>query len=67
MADVVPNYTLEIQGFELEMAQLDLNIKSQNYRIAQALDEVRRINVNIVATQESIATLASKINTLKGN
>lgn len=66
MSDVIPNYSLEVQGFELEMSQLELNVKSQQYRIAQAMDEVRRINVNIDATKEAIASLDSKIKNLKG-
>ena len=51
---------------DLEKSQLELNIKSQQYRIAQTLDEVSRINVNIEATQNAIAALADKIKTLKG-
>ena len=66
MADVTPNYSLELQGLDLEKSQLELNIKSQQYRIAQTLDEVSRINVNIEATQNAIAALADKIKTLKG-
>ena len=66
MADVTPNYSLELQGVELEKSQLELNIKSQQYRIAQTQDEVSRINANIVATQTAIAALAEKIKSLKG-
>lgn len=66
MADVTPNYSLEIQGIELERAQLVLNVQSQQYRIAQTLDEVRRINVNIAATKASIVALEEKITQLKG-
>lgn len=66
MADVIPNYSLEVQGMELERAQLDLNIKSQSYRIAQAEDEVRRIAVNIESTRTAIIALDEKINSLKG-
>ena len=66
MADVKPNYSLEIQGLELEQAQLELNIKSQRYRIAQTQDEVRRIEINITATQTAIDALAGKITQLKG-
>lgn len=66
MADVKPNYSLEVQGLELEKAQLELNIKSQQYRIAQTLDEVARINTNIEATHTAITALADKITNLKG-
>ena len=66
MADVTPNYSLEIQGLELEKAQLELNVKSQQYRIAQTLDEVQRINTNIDATRMAVASLAEKIKSLKG-
>lgn len=66
MADVTPNYSLEVQGLELEKAQLTLNVQSQQYRIAQTRDEVQRINANITATQAAIAALAEKITTLKG-
>ena len=65
MADITPNYSLEIQGLELEMAQLTLNVQSQQYRIAQTHDEVARINANIAATKLSITALAEKINSLK--
>ena len=66
MADVTPNYSLEIQGLELEKAQLELNIKSQQYRIAQTKDEITRISVNIDATHLAVEALANKILTLKG-
>lgn len=64
MADVTPNYTLEVQGLQLEMAQLSLNVQSQYYRIAQTQDEVARITVNIEATKTAIAALQSKITSL---
>ena len=66
MPDVTPNYSLEVQGLELEKSQLELNVKSQQYRIAQTLDEVTRINTNITATLTAIAALADKITALKG-
>ena len=66
MADVTPNYSLEIQGLELEKMQLELNMKSQQYRIAQTLDEVQRINTNIDATRTAVASLTDKIKSLKG-
>ena len=66
MADVTPNYSLEIQGLELEKAQLALNVLSQSYRIAQTHDEIARINTNIGATQTAIAALSEKIKSLKG-
>ena len=66
MADVTPNYSIEIQGLELELSQLTHNIKSQEYRIAQMLDEASRIEVNIAATRVAIAALVDKIQTLKG-
>ena len=66
MADVTPNYTLEIQGLELEQSQLNLNVLSQQYRIAQMADESRRISENITATKTALLALADKINTLKG-
>lgn len=66
MADVTPNYSLEIQGLALEKSQLELNVQSQQYRIAQTHDEVQRINVNITATRTAIAALDTKIDTLKG-
>ena len=67
MADVTPNYPLEVQGLQLEKAQLELNIQSQNYRIAQTRDEVTRIETNIEATKVAIAALQTKItNLIKG-
>lgn len=66
MADVKPNYSLEIQGLELEMSQLEHNIKSQQYRIAQMDDEKARIETNIDATHFSISSLTDKIKSLKG-
>lgn len=66
MADVTPNYSLEIQGMELEKAQLELNVKSQQYRIAQSQDEVQRITTNIDATRNAIEALEMKITNLKG-
>lgn len=66
MADVTPNYSIEIQGMELELSQLNHNIKSQEYRIAQMLDEASRIETNIAATRVAIAALTDKIKTLKG-
>lgn len=66
MADVVPNYSLEIQGIELERSQLMLNVQSQLYRIAQTEDEARRVGVNIAATREAISLLDKKIQQLKG-
>ena len=65
MADVTPNYSLEIQGLELELGQLTLNVQSQLYRIAQTQDEARRIGVNIEATKEAITLLNQKIHSLK--
>lgn len=66
MADVVPNYNLEIMGLELERDQLILNMKSQRYRIAQANDEVARINANIAATETAVTALETKLKSLKG-
>lgn len=65
MADVQPNYTLEIQGLELELAQLNINVLSQRYRIAQLGDEQSRIETNINATQTAITALEIKIDQLK--
>ena len=67
MADVTANYSLEAQGLDLEKSQLELNIKSQQFRIAQTQDEVVRINVNIAATKLAIAALNDKIQNLKSN
>ena len=64
MADVTPNYTLEVQGLLLEKAQLELNIQSQTYRIAQTRDEVTRIETNIAATKVAIIALQDKISSL---
>ena len=66
MADVTPNYSLEIQCLELEQSQLQLNIQSQTYRIAQLADESSRIAENITATKIALATLGDKITNLKG-
>ena len=64
--DVTPNYSLELQGLLLEKAQLELNMQAQQYRIAQTRDEVTRIEANIEATRASVASLTSKIDSLKG-
>ena len=66
MADVTPNYSLEIQCLELEQSQLNLNVQSQQYRIAQLQDESRRITENIVATKTALLTLNEKLTSLKG-
>ena len=65
MADVTPNYSLEKQGLQLELAQLNINVLSQRYRIAQLDDEQSRIATNIEATQSAIAALETKIEQLK--
>ena len=67
MADVKPNYSLEIQCLELEQSQLLLNIQSQKYRIAQLQDESERIDLNIEATKVSLIALGEKLASLKGN
>ena len=67
MADVTPNYSLEIQCMELERAQLQLNIQSQEYRIAQMQDESNRITTNIEATKVALLALDDKIKSLKGS
>lgn len=67
MADVTPNYSLEIQCMELEQAQLQLNVQSQKYRIAQMQDESTRITANIEATKVALLALDDKIKSLKGN
>ena len=66
MADVTPNYSLEIQCLKLEQSQLNLNIQSQQYRIAQLQDEERRITENIVATKTALLALNDKIISLEG-
>ena len=66
MADLKPNYSLEIQCLELEQSQLQLNVQSQQYRIAQLKDEQSRINDNIEATKVSLVDLGNKISSLKG-
>ena len=67
MADVTPNYSLEIQCLELEQSQLQLNVQSQKYRIAQLQDESTRITDNIEATKVALLTLGEKIKSLKGS
>ena len=66
MADVTPNYSLELQCLMLEKAQLELNMQAQQYRIAQTQDEVTRIEANIEATRSSVDSLTIKIDNLKG-
>ena len=66
MADVTPNYSLELQGLMLERAQLELNMQAQRYRIAQTQDEVIRIEANIEATRVSVAKITQTIDNLKG-
>ena len=64
MSDVTVNYDLEKQGMELESFQLQLNVKSQQYRIAQLHDEERRIEENITATHKALAELDKKITSI---
>ena len=64
MSDVTPNYALERQALELERSQLQLNIQSQTYRIAQMHDEQSRIEINIQSTQKAIAELDKQITKL---
>ena len=66
MSDVTPNYSLEIQGLELEEAQLKLNVKSQQYRIAQMNDEIERIEKNITATELAVEVISENLLKLKG-
>lgn len=66
MADVIPNYSLTIQGLQLEYAQLTLNIQAQGFRIAQSQDEISKIETNIEATKLALVTLADRISGLKG-
>lgn len=66
MADVTPNYSLEVKGLELELSQLKHNVMSQEFRIAQMRDEEDRIEANNTATRTAIAALTDKIKTLKG-
>lgn len=66
MADVTPNYSLELQCLMLEKAQLELNIQAQKYRIAQAHDEISRIEANIEATRVAVAKITQTIDNLKG-
>ena len=65
MADVTPNYSLEIQGLELEKAQLTLNMLSQSFRIAQSQDEISRIQNNIDATKVAVGALDDRIAAMK--
>ena len=67
MADVTPNYSLEVQCLELEQSQILLNIQAQKYRTAQMQDESRRIGENIEATQTALTSLGLKISSLKGS
>ena len=67
MADVTPNYSLEVLCLELEQSQLLLNVQAQKYRIAQLQDESRRIGENIEATQKALIELGIKISSLKGS
>lgn len=66
MGDVVPNYSLAVQGLQLEYAQLTLNIQAQTFRIAQSQDEIMKIETNIEATKAALVTLADRIDGLKG-
>lgn len=63
--DVIPNYSLERQRLELERAQFLLNIQSQTFRIAQAKDEIARIEENIKATKVTITELTATIDNLQ--
>lgn len=64
MSDVIPNYDLEKQGMQLEKSQLQLNIQSQTFRIAQMHDEQSKIEANIVATKTAITELDKRIDSL---
>lgn len=64
MADVIPNYNLELMALELEKSQLELNVRSQQYRIAQTADEVKRIQTNIDATRIALTSLDERITAL---
>lgn len=65
MADVIPNYDLEYERLDLDISQLELNIKSQKYRIIEMEDEKNRITNNMEATQKSIEELKIKRDGLK--
>lgn len=67
MSDVTPNYQLEAEGIRVEIAQLELNIKSQNFRIMQLDDEKRRIDENKEATRVKIAELNKQLKELQVN
>lgn len=65
MSDVIPNRSLERQRLELDKSQLEHNIRSQEYRIAQIEDEKSRLLENIEATKVSIKSLDEQISNLK--
>ena len=65
MADVVPNYSLEIQILEVDLSQLNHSTLSQRLRIAQLQDEISRINANVEATKPAISAVQLKIKQLK--
>lgn len=61
MSDVGPNQKLVRAEKELELAQLKINIQSQELRILQMDDEKERIQNNIEATRKAITKLESDL------
>ena len=55
--DVIPDYDLEKAQLDLQIAQQKLNIQSSEFRKMQLLSEIKRIDVNIAAAHEAIEKL----------
>lgn len=59
--DLMPDYDLERARLELEISQLELNIKAMEYRKLQLNSELAQNDVNIAATNEAIANKRTEI------
>lgn len=64
MADVTPNYDLSRKQAAFEIASLQLNMQSQELRIAQIEDEKVRLTNNIEATHTAIKEKQKELDAL---
>jgi len=55
------NRELEIERLSIDIMNLEVNLRKADYRKLEMLDEMKRIDVGKIATQELIDSNAEKI------
>lgn len=63
----MPDYDLERGRISLEIAQLELNIQSSEYRKMQLASEMQQIDVNIEATRDAVADRNTQLKGITGH